>query len=183
MWSPDSSPKCETNHTAGKDRKRKRWQAANTPFRCVHCRQMVFPTDSMGTIHRNHCPNCLWSLHVDTKPGNRASSCHSSMEPVGLTFKHNGFDKYGRARTGDIMLVHICRSCNSINLNRIASDDRIEGLFDIFRQSQSLSPDIRKGLEEHGVTLLNGCDIKALRTALLGKAHSASALMAVEGSQ
>lgn len=26
-----------------------------------------------GTQHRNHCPNCLTSLHLDNKPGDRAA--------------------------------------------------------------------------------------------------------------
>ena len=27
-----------------------------------------------GTQHRNHCPNCLTSLHLDNEPGDRAAA-------------------------------------------------------------------------------------------------------------
>ncbi|WP_265181671.1 RNHCP domain-containing protein [Geomicrobium sp. JCM 19055] len=34
--------------------------------------------------YRNHCPSCLYSKHVDVIPGDRASTCHSLMEPIDL---------------------------------------------------------------------------------------------------
>ena len=48
-------------------------RAENTGFECGHCRSAV-PANSDGH-YRNHCPYCLWSLHVDDLPGDRASSC------------------------------------------------------------------------------------------------------------
>ena len=33
-----------------------------------------------GSDHRNHCPNCLSSLHVDEEPGDRASDCGGIMD-------------------------------------------------------------------------------------------------------
>ena len=58
-------------------------------FRCVHCRLDV-PTDAPGTAHRNHCPNCLWSRHLDVDPGDRASDCLASMEPIAITVRKDG---------------------------------------------------------------------------------------------
>src|SRR4029079_510493 len=49
-------------------------------FRCVHCRLDV-PTDAPGTAHRNHCPNCLWSRHLDVDPRDREYDCLASTEP------------------------------------------------------------------------------------------------------
>src|SRR3989339_1192480 len=97
-------------------------------FRCCHCNALVGLNPVMGTAHRNHCPLCLWSRHVDTKPGNRASTCHGGMAPVSLAFAQARHDKYGQARTGDVMLVHLCMSCGSVNLNRIAGDDSLEAM-------------------------------------------------------
>ena len=37
-----------------------------------------------GTQHRNHCPNCLTSLHLDNEPGDRAADCGGQMEPVAV---------------------------------------------------------------------------------------------------
>lgn len=31
--------------------------------------------EGAGSNHRNHCPNCLYSLHVDIEPGDRESEC------------------------------------------------------------------------------------------------------------
>ena len=36
----------------------------NDTFSCRVCDRLVFPTPTGGD-HRNHCPNCLSSLHVD----------------------------------------------------------------------------------------------------------------------
>ncbi|WP_343383836.1 RNHCP domain-containing protein [Candidatus Amarobacter glycogenicus] len=43
---------------------------ADDSFRCVKCKQHV-DTPSFGTTQRNHCPQCLWSRHVDNFPGDR----------------------------------------------------------------------------------------------------------------
>jgi hypothetical protein len=82
-------------------------------FRCRHCRNMVGPTLSGGR-HRNHCPICLYSLHVDGKtPGDRASDCRSLMEPIGL---------YTRP-SGEEAIVHRCLGCGFVRHNRVAADD------------------------------------------------------------
>ena len=39
----------------------------NDSFTCKVCGRLVTP-DAAGTEHRNHCPNCLSSLHVDIEP-------------------------------------------------------------------------------------------------------------------
>ena len=44
-----------------------------------------------GGRHRNHCPYCLYSLHVDGRvPGDRDSECRSRMAPVGVFARRNG---------------------------------------------------------------------------------------------
>ena len=43
-------------------------------FICRVCGRLVVP-EGAGSGHRNHCPNCLHSLHVDVEPGDRASDC------------------------------------------------------------------------------------------------------------
>ena len=41
-------------------------------FTCKVCGRPVIPAGT-GSEHRNHCPNCLHSLHVDDEPGDRAA--------------------------------------------------------------------------------------------------------------
>jgi hypothetical protein len=83
-------------------------------FRCRNCRLDV-PTDAPGTAHRNHCPNCLWSRHVDDTPGDRAAlaECGSSMQPIAITVRGDG----------EWVLVHRCLGCDIVHLNRTAGDD------------------------------------------------------------
>jgi len=81
-------------------------------FRCGHCRLDV-SLEAVGTAHRNHCPNCLWSRHVDDSPGDRAAECGSLMEPIAITVRGDG----------EWVLVHRCGGCEELHLNRTAGDD------------------------------------------------------------
>ena len=40
--------------------------------------------EPLGYTSRNHCPFCLWSLHVDENPGDRACECGGEMGIPGL---------------------------------------------------------------------------------------------------
>ena len=52
-------------------------------FPCRVCGRLVTP-EGAGSSHRNHRPNCLYSLHVDITPGDRAADCGGIMEPVAV---------------------------------------------------------------------------------------------------
>lgn len=136
-------------------------------FECCHCSLEVTPNEAMGTRHRNHCNHCLWSKHVDQTPGDRASTCGGCMEPIGVTLKHEGTDKYGRERLGDVMLVHRCQSCGAININRIAADDPEDLLLQVFEKPASLPPEVRTELAQQHIALLS--DKKVLEQKLFGK--------------
>ncbi|MER7409614.1 MULTISPECIES: RNHCP domain-containing protein [Streptomyces] len=87
-------------------------------FRCVGCRLDV-PGQAPGTAHRNHCPHCLASLHVDDRvPGDRAASCRGRMEAFGLSVRPDG----------EWMLIHRCLACEELSANRIAGDDNVLAL-------------------------------------------------------
>ena len=58
-------------------------------FRCTNCSRLVSGS-APGTANRNHCPYCLWSLHVDGESGDRTSDCRGAMEPVAVWVKRNG---------------------------------------------------------------------------------------------
>jgi hypothetical protein len=51
-------------------------------FNCEKCGLSV-----EGNGYTNHCPQCLWSKHVDISPGDRAGTCGGMMEPIGVTKK------------------------------------------------------------------------------------------------
>lgn len=52
-------------------------------FVCKVCGRRMTP-ENAGTGHRNHCNNCLCSLHVDEEPGDREADCGGIMEPVAV---------------------------------------------------------------------------------------------------
>ncbi|MFF2778087.1 RNHCP domain-containing protein [Streptomyces sp. NPDC058052] len=82
-------------------------------FRCAGCR-LVVPLTAPGTAHRNHCPTCLTSLHVDGRvPGDRAAACRGRMVPLSVSVRTDG----------EWLLVHACVSCGELSANRIAGDD------------------------------------------------------------
>jgi hypothetical protein len=66
-------------------------------------------------MHRNHCPQCLWSRHLDTHPGDRRAGCGSKMEPVAVSLRAGG----------EWSLIHRCVNCGILHENRIAGDDNV----------------------------------------------------------
>ena len=81
-------------------------------------------SESPGTKHRNHCPLCLYSQHLDLKtPGDRRSDCGSRMQPIGLTLKDEKYNPFTHRTNGELMVVHCCLKCGRISCNRIAGDD------------------------------------------------------------
>lgn len=87
--------------------------AVSKPFKCRNCKAFI-GLPLTGGKQRNHCPNCLRSLHVDGEtPGDRASDCGSLMTPAGTFFRPNG----------EQVLLHRCLGCGFERHNRIAADD------------------------------------------------------------
>ncbi|MBI4583688.1 MAG: RNHCP domain-containing protein [Planctomycetes bacterium] len=108
----------------------------NDAFRCLHCGAPVSP---LQTGFRNHCPECLWSRHVDHLPGDRAQRCGGLMEPIALEGSESqGWD-----------LVHRCLQCGAVRRNRAAVDDpvqpdRWERLIELSTRSRPLKRPRRK---------------------------------------
>jgi hypothetical protein len=81
-------------------------------FRCKRC-GFVISHEGAGSAHRNHCPQCLHSVHVDETPGDRAAVCGSIMEPVAVWVRANG----------EWAVIHRCKNCGKLSSNRVAADD------------------------------------------------------------
>lgn len=82
----------------------------NRGFICRQCGAQVRAL-SNGS-YRNHCPVCLASVHVDVRPGDRASDCGGLMRAVGLAYR----------RKKGWQIVHRCTRCGFQGANRIADD-------------------------------------------------------------
>lgn len=84
----------------------------NDSFTCKVCGWIV-TSDGAGSNHRNHCPNCLSSLHLDIEPGDRAADCGGIMDAVAVWVR----------KDGEWAIVHRCRRCGALSSNRVAADD------------------------------------------------------------
>lgn len=87
-------------------------QNTSSSFTCKVCGARI-STEGSGTRHRNHCPHCLSSLHLDNEPGDRACTCHGVMDAVGVWVRNGG----------EWAIIHRCRTCGTFSSNRIAADD------------------------------------------------------------
>jgi hypothetical protein len=132
-------------------------------FRCAHCKRWVVINEYIGTGNRNHCNMCLWSKHVDVAKGDRKSVCGAGMNPVGLTFKQEGFGKQG-----EIMLIHRCSECGKLSINRIARDDSDDEIMARFELSLSLEEVVRRAVQKQRIYMLKEADRPEILTQLFG---------------
>lgn len=140
-------------------------------FICLNCHKQVHLNKNIGTANRNHCPNCLYSKHVDENiPGDRKAKCLGLMKPIGLTFKLEGLDRWGKEKQGELMLIHECCDCGKISINRIAGDDLPSKILEVLTDQQNLNQTIKDKLNQSGIKLLSNTeDLTKIKTQLFGK--------------
>ena len=86
-------------------------------FICENCGYKV-----KGDGYTNHCPNCLWSKHVDDQvPGDRASQCQGLMKPVGVLVKRGEISK----------IEHKCQKCGHQIFSPVKKNDNRDLLIKI----------------------------------------------------
>lgn len=88
----------------------KRFQRRIEDFTCEKC-----DTSVKGTGYTDHCPNCLWSKHVDINPGDRRAKCGGLMKPVAVEVKG---DKY--------IIYYYCQKCGYKLRVKAAPNDNFE---------------------------------------------------------
>lgn len=86
-------------------------------FTCQNCDKEV-SYEASGTKNRNHCPFCLYSLHVDNEIGDRKSGCGGLMPAIGKMYKPDGEE----------VLLHQCQKCGIDRKNRVAGDDALKAV-------------------------------------------------------
>ncbi len=79
-------------------------------FECEYCGNKV-----EGDGYTNHCPQCLWSKHVDIEPGDRASECGGMMRPV--VFEQHGVE---------FQILHRCTKCSLEKRNKLVNKDNFD---------------------------------------------------------
>lgn len=106
-------------------------------FTCKVCGRLVVPGGA-GSEHRNHCPNCLSSQHLDNEPGDRAANCGGVMEPIAVWVRKNG----------EWAVIHRCKICGALSSNRIAADDNPMQLISLAMRPIALPPFPLERIEE-----------------------------------
>lgn len=109
----------------------------NKAFICKVCGRLIRP-DGAGSGHRNHCPYCLSSLHLDIQPGDRAAGCGGIMEPIAVWVR----------KSGEWAIIHRCKSCGTLHSNRVAADDHPMKLMSLAIRPLSSPPFPLERIEE-----------------------------------
>ena len=90
-------------------------------FRCEHCHHVV---EKLGYTSRDHCPQCLYSKHVDINPGDRAETCHGELKPMSVeVHPKKGY-----------MIIYRCEKCGAIRRNKAAEDDNMDLIIQLSSQ-------------------------------------------------
>ncbi len=92
----------------------KRFISINEDFECLNCKTY---NNKLEGGCRNHCKNCLYSLHLDKEnPGDRLSNCKSLMEPISIT----------QSGKKGWIIIHRCKKCKKTIQNKSANDDNFQ---------------------------------------------------------
>jgi hypothetical protein len=86
-------------------------------FTCEHCGREV-----IGNGYTNHCPQCLWSKHVDKNPGDRLETCGGMMEPVAIEKEKNQY-----------MITQKCRRCGFTRRDHLRDEDSFDAFVELSR--------------------------------------------------
>lgn len=91
----------------------KKFKMIDEAFTCAVCKSQVNP---LSYTARDHCPNCLCSLHVDDNPGDRLCNCHGILRPIGIE----------KGKKDTLKIVYRCDKCHMIKKNKMANDDNYD---------------------------------------------------------
>ena len=87
-------------------------------FICKNCN-----AETKGNGYTNHCPKCLWSLHVDINPGDRGSNCLGLMQPINVSKEG---EKYS--------IIHKCQKCGMKKKNKVSDKDDFDKVIEISKK-------------------------------------------------
>lgn len=98
----------------------KRFNMKDESFVCKNCKNLVKKLEYSA---RDHCPNCLYSMHVDVNPGDRLNTCMGLLKPIGI-------EKY----RDTYKIIYKCLKCGEIHKNIMANDDNMDLIIELSRQ-------------------------------------------------
>ena len=95
-----------------------KFQRCQEDFVCDHCGRQV-----RGNGYTDHCPHCLWSVHVDNSPGDLANPCRGPLEPVQVEFGQPS------------KVYYECCNCGARRKVHAAHNDSFEVMLDIAKKA------------------------------------------------
>lgn len=87
-------------------------------FICKNCGKKV---EKLKYTSRDHCNHCLYSIHVDITPGDRANECRGMLVPINIVTN---------SKKGEV-IVYKCSKCGSEVRNIVALDDNRDEIYKI----------------------------------------------------
>lgn len=87
-------------------------------FICVNCNSKV---ERLKYTSRDHCNHCLYSIHIDITPGDRANDCLGILVPINVVET----SKKGK------VIIYRCNKCGAEVRNIVAEDDSSEAIYKI----------------------------------------------------
>lgn len=75
-----------------------------------------------GNGYTNHCPECLWSKHVDVNPGDRQATCGGMMKPISVELEK-----------GEYVMTHHCEKCGFERRKKVVAEDNFDAVARITR--------------------------------------------------
>ncbi len=96
----------------------KRFKMLDEAFTCLVCNNKVLP---LNYTARDHCPNCLCSIHIDINPGDRMCECKGILRPVDIE----------KGKKDTLKIIYKCDKCHEYKKNKVAIDDNYDLILEI----------------------------------------------------
>ncbi len=99
----------------------KRFNVIDEEFICDNCHSKV---KRLEYTARDHCPNCLYSKHIDIMPGDRKCLCLGLLKPIGI-------EKY----RDTYKIIYECEKCHYHHKNIMARDDNMDLIIELSKNN------------------------------------------------
>jgi len=90
------------------------------------------------------------------------------MQPIALAFKNYEVNPFTGRGSGELMLIHICLSCNQISPNRIAGDDNEYQIITILDDSFTLDNNLMAKIKNLGINIISYENKEDVLSSLFG---------------
>lgn len=95
------------------------------------------------------------------------NACRGSMQAIGLAWKSSP-NKYGTTN-GELMIVHRCDECDAVSINRIAADDNLDKLVNLFEETIKMENRREELMWKSGIQLLSHYHQAEFMRCIFGK--------------